>query len=254
MPHTPWTEEQLTLALNLYCKIPFGRIQASNPEIVQLAELIGRTPSALAFKLSNFASFDPALQARGVKGLANASKLDREVWDRFFGNLGELAFHSEMLLAKKQQQSVEQWLSEAERQLPEGKTKERLVQQRVNQQFFRSMILNFYNRSCCITGISQSDLLVAAHISPWSADPANRMNPANGLCLNALHDKAYEAGWITITPEYKVLVSSKLQKPNVAPWATSYFLAYHEQPIHLPKHFSPDPALLERHLVERFQK
>jgi putative restriction endonuclease len=80
------------------------------------------------------------------------------------------------------------------------------------------------------------------------------MNPANGLCLNALHDKAYEAGWITITPEYKVLVSSKLQKPNVAPWAASYFLAYHEQPIHLPKHFSPDPALLERHLVERFQK
>ena len=253
MPRIHWTEDQLILALNLYCKIPFGSIQAGNPKIIELAHLIGRSSNALALKLSNFASFDPVLKARGVTGLANASKLDREVWNRFFGNLDQLAFESELLLAQKQQRSVEHWLLDEEKQLPEGKTKERLVKQRVNQQFFRSMILNFYNRTCCITGVSHSDLLVAAHISPWSADPENRMNPANGLCLNPLHDKAYEAGLITITPDYRVLVSSEIAKLK-GNWTQEHFTRYHEQTIRLPKHFAPRPELLERHVQERFKR
>ena len=66
-----WTRDELILAINLYCKLPFGRLHRSNPEVIHLAELIGRTPSSIAYKLVNFASLDPSLQARGIKGASN---------------------------------------------------------------------------------------------------------------------------------------------------------------------------------------
>ena len=76
---TLWTREELILAINLYCKLPFGRLHRANPDIIHLAKLIHRTPSAVALKLVNFASFDPSLRARGIKGASNASKLDSQI-------------------------------------------------------------------------------------------------------------------------------------------------------------------------------
>ncbi|WP_211238039.1 hypothetical protein [Derxia gummosa] len=48
-----WTRDQLKLAFHLYCQLPFGRLHARNPEVMALARLLGRTPSALAMKLVN---------------------------------------------------------------------------------------------------------------------------------------------------------------------------------------------------------
>ena len=83
-----WTKEELKLAINLYCKLPFGRLHKLNPEVIHVAKLIGRTPSSVAYKLVNFASLDPSLKARGIKGASNASKLDAEIWNEFFENWG----------------------------------------------------------------------------------------------------------------------------------------------------------------------
>jgi putative restriction endonuclease len=41
-----WSREELILALYLYCQIPFAQTKASNPEVIRLAELLGRTPSS----------------------------------------------------------------------------------------------------------------------------------------------------------------------------------------------------------------
>src|SRR5689334_10161373 len=79
-----WSREDLFRALELYCLTPFGRIHSRNPQIQQLAAAIDRTASAVALKMVNFASLDPTLAQRGM---ANASKLDREVWDQFFASL-----------------------------------------------------------------------------------------------------------------------------------------------------------------------
>ena len=68
-----WTREELILAINLYCKLPFGKLHSRNPEIINLAKLIGRTANSVAYKLVNFASLDPSLKARGIKGAANAT-------------------------------------------------------------------------------------------------------------------------------------------------------------------------------------
>ncbi len=63
-----WTYNELVVAFYQYCVMPYGRIHGRNPEIIQLAEKLNRTPGALAMKMCNFASFDPIHKLRGVKG------------------------------------------------------------------------------------------------------------------------------------------------------------------------------------------
>ena len=135
----------------------------------------------------------------------------------------------------------------------EGKERTQLVRVRVNQNFFRAMVIASYNNKCCITGLSVKELLVAGHIRPWGVDEKNRMNPQNGLAINALHDKAFEVGLITILPTYKVKVSSILKKSKDES-VKSYLLQYDNQSILLPKRFYPAKEFLEYHNDERFKK
>lgn len=250
-----WTREELILAVNLYCKLPFGRLHSRNPEVINLAALIGRTPSSIAYKLVNFASLDPSLQARGIKGASNASYLDKEIWKEFFNHWDVLPFESEKLLAKFEHTTVEQLNQIPEEELPkEGKMREQMVKVRVNQSFFRRSILASYNNKCCITGIEQPEFLVAGHIMPWSIDEKNRLNPQNGIAINALHDKAFESGLLTITPDFKIKLSSVLKKQNKSETISQYFLKYDEQQIHLPSRFLPGFEFLKYHNQKRFKE
>lgn len=247
-----WTREELLLAINLYCKLPFGKLHRLNPEVVQLAKLLNRTPNSIAFKLVNFASLDPSLKARGIKGASNASKLDREVWSDFFSNWNELVFESESLKAKYEQTTIERLNDIDENELPKiGKTRATFIQSRVNQGFFRKTILAAYNNTCCITGLSETEFLIASHIRRWSEDEVNRLNPRNGLLLNALHDKAFECGYLTVTPDYKVKISSKLKDNSKKEWS-DFFLKYDGKMIILPNRFLPDPEFLKYHYESRF--
>jgi len=249
-----WTREELILAMNLYCKLPFGKLHSRNPDVIELAQLLSRTPGSVAYKLVNLASLDPALRARGIKGATNASKLDEAVWNEFYGNWEQLPYESEKLLARSQHTTVEDLNHIPEELLPrEGRERERIVKVRVNQAFFRKMVLASYNDTCCITGIRQRELLVAGHIRPWKLDADNRLNPHNGIALNSLHDRAFEAGLITITPGYTVLVSPILHKQHKSPEVQEYFLRYHNQKIRLPERFLPEREFLEYHGRERFK-
>ncbi len=247
MERRNWTREELILAINLYCKIPFGKINKSNPEVIHLANLIGRTPSSISFKLGNFGSFDPSLKARGVGGLTNAGKLDKEIWNEFYGNWEERTFESERLRAQFEKKSLEQLIDLSDVEIKEGKERERLVKTRVNQSFFRSMVLASYNFTCCVTGIKNTDLLVASHIIPWAEDAENRLNPRNGLCLNALHDKAFDKYLITITPNFKLKLSKKLKSESKNKIVQQNFLQFEEQEIKLPQKFLPDEKFLLKH-------
>ncbi len=247
-----WTREELILAINLYCKLPYGQLHERNPEIIALAKLLGRTPGGLGWKLNNFASLDPSHQARGIKGAANAAKLDRVIWDEFYEDWEARIFESERLLADFQQTTVEQLNNIPEEELPrEGKERERMVRVRVNQNLFRKMVLGSYNNTCCITGLQQPELLVASHIRRWADDPANRMNPSNGLALNALHDRAFEAGLIGITSEYRVALCKSLKKSKDE-GVLQHFLPYEGVALRLPKRFLPDLEFLRGHWEGRF--
>ena len=75
-----WTREELLVVLNLYGKLRFGQFHSRQPVIIEVAEKMQRTPGSLAMKLSNLASLDSKLQARGIAGLKGASNLDKAVW------------------------------------------------------------------------------------------------------------------------------------------------------------------------------
>ena len=250
-----WTRDELILAVNLYCKLPFGRLHRLNPEVIKLAGLIGRSSNSVAFKLVNFASLDPSLKARGIKGASNASNLDKLIWNEFFNNWDVLPYESEKLLANYENTTVEQLNYIPENELPkEGKTREQVVKVRVNQSFFRSLILSSYNNCCCITGIIQPELLIASHIRPWGLDEKNRLNPRNGMAINALHDKAFENGLLTITPDFQIKISTILLKQFKNEWIKNYFIQYHNKEMILPSRFLPDPEFLEYHNNERFKQ
>ena len=242
-----WTEDEVILAINLYCKLPFGKMHNRTPEIRELAKIIGRTPDAVARKLGNLASFDPSLKKRGIKGLSNTSKLDEIIWDRFYNNWDTLPYESEKLLAKFKDKNLEEIITNIV-PLLEGLTREAQVQVRVNQSFFRTMIMASYNYTCCITGIRQPELHIAGHIKPWGIDHKNRLNPQNGLAMNALHDKAFENGLITITPDYEIKVSAELKNQEKDKTVQKYFISYDGKKIIEPSKFLPGREFLEWHL------
>ena len=244
-----WTRDELVLAINLYCKLPFGKMHKATAEIIKFAELIGRTPSSIALKLGNFASFDPTLKERGIKGASNASKLDKQIWNEFYNNWDAALLESEKLLAQTTHTTIEKLNKIETADLPrEGKEKERLIKVRVNQSIFRTIILAAYNSKCCITGIDNTDLLIASHIVPWSKDEKNRLNPMNGLCLNALHDRAFDNGLITISADdYSIKISSKLKKKRITESVEQNFMALESKSILLPDKFLPSKELLKVH-------
>ena len=82
-----WTRNELIVAFNLYCKIPFSKINYKHPLVSQLANIVNRTPSAVAWKLVNFASLDESLKKVGISGAKNVGKLDREIFTEFLLNL-----------------------------------------------------------------------------------------------------------------------------------------------------------------------
>jgi hypothetical protein len=97
-PSVPWTREHRLIALNLYYKLPFGKLHRGNPLIKEVAAKMGRTASSLAIKLCNFASLDPVLHARGVVGMTGAANADRALWEEFHSSLSALGVESEQLL------------------------------------------------------------------------------------------------------------------------------------------------------------
>lgn len=253
MTRRNWSREELIIAFNLYCKIPFGRIHIHNPEIIHLANRIGRTPSAVSWKLANFARLDPSLQDRGINGATHGSKGEQEVWDEFSNNWEELSYLSETLISEFNQQTIEETAHIDFVDLPEGKERERIVRTRVNQNFFRQTVLAAYNDKCCITALALPELLNASHIIPWSVDPKNRTNPRNGLCLNAIHDRAFDRGLITINQDYTIRLATSLKSHSEDRAIEALFLKYEGVQIHLPDKFIPDPSFISYHNQNIFQ-
>jgi putative restriction endonuclease len=249
-----WTREQTIIVLNLYCKIPFNRVASNHPDVIRIAEIIGRSPNSVKMKIGNFGSFDPELKKRGIVGLGNTSKLDKEVWDEFRNDWDNLAYESELLISQSTNQPIEKIAKIDVSDIPLGKEREAIIKQRVNQSFFRSTILSSYNLKCCITGLSIPDLLIASHIIPWSKDEKNRLNPHNGLCLNAIHDRAFDKGFITVTTDYRIKISKYLSEDKKEVAITDLFLKYENQPLILPDKFLPSKDFLDYHNRNIFRR
>lgn len=250
MKNTNWTREQALACFNLYCRIPFGRFHRLNREIIAFAEAIGRTPDAVAMKLSNFASFDPAHKKRKVKGLRNVSSLDRALWREFEATPNLVAEQSEEAFNRL---ALSPTLIEPEVTLPSGPT-ERLLSRpmRLVQSFFRRSVLASYEYKCSFCGLDVRQVLIASHIIPWNVSEELRADPRNGLCLCALHDRAFDRGLMTVDTESRLVLSERLKHYSSTPLHQVAFLDLDRRRISLPVKFLPRSSALEHHRTSIF--
>ena len=259
-PSVKWTREHTLIALNLYCKLPFGQFSSTNAIIVDVAARMGRNANSLAMKLCNLASLDPVQRARGVKGLEGASNQDREMWKEFQANLPVLGEQSEELLHDLFTHDEEKEVDFLQRDkvrlvAPTGPTEtQATVKVRRGQQFFRQSVITAYDVRCCISGINVPRLLVASHIKPWGKFPADRLNPRNGLCLSSLHDAAFDAGLITLDEKLNVILSKRLRSFFPQPALEQNFVSFEGKPIRFPEKLAePDGDFLCYHRDKVFQ-
>lgn len=245
-----WSREELILAFELYCRIPFQKTKANNPAVKDLANLLGRTPVSIARKLGNFGAFDPALQKLDISGLTHTSKLDRDIWDEFRSDWNSLVWEANLLRNKiGQPHPVDHAVK-----LPSGPSETiKLAKQRVHQAFFRDAVLSSYEVTCCITGLAVWECLVASHIVPWSEDERFRTDPTNGLCLSATFDRLFDAGLMTVTFDLITRFSSRVMKSQNS--VTQDLLScYHDRPLRKPHRFLPSMERLEWHRKNRFKE
>lgn len=78
-----WTREDSIVACALYAITPYDKIQSINPQVIEVAKKIERSPASLAMRMTSFASLDPVGQAKGRKGFDSATKQDKEIWAEF---------------------------------------------------------------------------------------------------------------------------------------------------------------------------
>lgn len=258
-----WTRDELLVALNLYHKLTFGQLHARQPAIVAVAEKLNRGANSVAMKLSNFASLDPALKLRGIKGLEGASTLDRTVWNEFHEDLNETAPASEDALRKlfgiDETSELEVLPKEGvkvRKRMPSGPTEITAnVKQRRGQDYFRVAVLNNFGGRCGVTQLAFRELLIASHILPWGTHISERLNVRNGISLSRLHDAAFDQGLISFDDNLCLLISPRLKAELSQRAVAENFGAYSGQIMHLPDDAAlPELAFLAEHRAKKFRK
>jgi hypothetical protein len=248
-----WTRDQLVLAFELYCRIPFQRTKATDGRVRELAALIGRTPASVARKLGNLGAFDPQLTQHNISGLAHGSKLDKTVWDEFHQDWAALATTAQEIKKILGAGTGAYAAGMAPHIQPQGPSEQlRTAKQRLHQAFFRDAVLSSYNNRCCITGMSVVECLVASHIIPWSVDEHRRADPRNGVCISGTFDRLFDAGLITIQDDLTLRISGRFQKLKDK-YVIEQIVARDGQKIIPPARFFPDPVGLRWHREHKFK-
>ena len=242
-----WTREETIIAFNVYCKIPFKDSNKNHPMIKKYAKIIGRSPDALNMKIGNIGRLDPKLRERGIVGLAHGSKIEQMIWDEFYTNPERFVYESECLIAKYANDSIEKTSNIDITNLPLGKDRDTMVKRRVNQSFFRSAVMTSYDYKCCISGVSNPELLEACHIVGWAEDYQNRTNPENGLCLNSLFHRAYDNYLLAITPDCEIIISDVFIEKVEGESFKRYLEEINGRQINMPTRFYPKKEFLDFH-------
>lgn len=247
-----WSRSELILTFDLYCRIPFSKTKANNPAVIDLARILGRSPASVARKLGNFGAFDPELKKKGISGLTHASKLDKAIWDEFNSDWGALVLEAESIRQQMTGQSDQ--LIDLRIPVATGPTeRQAIVKQRIHQDFFRASVLAAYNQQCCVCRIPHLEILIASHIIPWNVRDDTRVNPENGLCLCATHDRAFDQGLLAVATNFTVMLCQRLEKADDLASKT-VFRAYDGKHIFLPDRFVPRNEFLRWHLQNIFRR
>lgn len=125
-----------------------------------------------------------------------------------------------------------------------------LVPHRIGQGTFRAMITDAYGRQCAVTREKALPALEAAHIRPFSETESHHVR--NGLLLRSDIHRLFDAGYVTVTPEYRVEASSRMREDfNDG----ENYIRLHGSEILIPRsvEFQPDRDALRWHNENRFR-
>lgn len=112
------------------------------------------------------------------------------------------------------------------------------------QRVFAAEVKKNYGWKCALTGIADSQFLIASHIVPWSVDEGIRLDPKNGICLSILVDRAFEIGLLIISDD--CTVTFNWGKVHDDPELKAQLEQYEGQKLELPKAHSPSSDYLKR--------
>jgi putative restriction endonuclease len=84
-----------------------------------------------------------------------------------------------------------------------------LVQPRLGQGTFRVAVTDAYQRACAVTGEHSLPALEAAHIRPYADGGEHEVS--NGLLLRSDFHRLFDKGYVTVTPEHRIVVSPRLK-------------------------------------------
>lgn len=94
-----------------------------------------------------------------------------------------------------------------------GTEVEVLVKQRVGQDLFREMLMEYWGGRCALTGLDVPELLRASHAKPWKdSDDRERLDVYNGLLLAVHLDALFDRGLLTFDENGAARVSSQLSE------------------------------------------
>lgn len=211
-----------------------------------------------------YRGYDANRKARGRVGMQHGSKLDSQIWhwyaeapDTFMEECLNL-LQNALLQAEKThfipphlapdnysplETATKLLIAE---HLSEGEERATTTLQRVNQSYFRNSLLQNYRGTCCITGMRIPTLLIASHIKPWKAStPIEKTAAANGLLLNAFHDRAFDQGLISIDDDYHIMVNH--DKVHHSEINDAWIYDFEGREIALPTVSQPSHEFIEYH-------
>jgi putative restriction endonuclease len=128
---------------------------------------------------------------------------------------------------------------------------EYITRGRLGQGAFRVLVTESYQKRCAVTGEKTLPVLEAAHIKPYAEEGPHQVN--NGILLRSDLHKLFDLGYVTVTPELKLKVSSRLREE----WHNGReYYAYHGRELayrpQIPAEL-PARAFLEWHNEHRFR-
>jgi predicted restriction endonuclease len=88
---------------------------------------------------------------------------------------------------------------------------EAVVRQRVGQELFREVLLEYWDARCAVTGLDVPELLRASHAKPWKdASDTERLDVHNGLLLAVHLDALFDRGLLAFQDDGTTLLSPQL--------------------------------------------
>lgn len=95
-----------------------------------------------------------------------------------------------------------------------GEEREAVTKVRINQGFFRDILLEKYP-SCVLCKVSDKSLLIASHIKPWkNSEPEEKTDVDNGFILCPNHDRLFDKGFISFDDSGQIMISEELDEIN----------------------------------------